>query len=88
MEEPQPKHTKSQKVQPPSTNQMTSTPSTATNVRITKIFYDGLVYRKESDEYVEITNLGSEPVDLKGWVLKDISEGYPSITFPSSFILF
>ena len=52
------------------------------NVQITKIFYDGFVYRVESDEYVEITNLGSEPQDLAGWVLKDISEGYPSFTFP------
>ncbi len=52
------------------------------NVQITKIFYDGLVYRVESDEYVEITNLGSESQDLAGWVLKDISEGYPSFTFP------
>jgi hypothetical protein len=59
------------------------TPSTAVNVKITKIFYDGVVPRTESDEYVEITNLGSESVDLKGWVLKDISEGYPSLTFPS-----
>jgi hypothetical protein len=31
---------------------------------------------------VEITNLGSEPQDLAGWVLKDISDGYPSFTFP------
>lgn len=53
------------------------------NVQITYIFYDGLVYRTESDEYVEITNLGSEPQDLAGWVLRDISEGYPSFTFPS-----
>jgi len=35
------------------------TSSTATNIKITKIFYDGLVPRTESDEYVEITNLGS-----------------------------
>jgi len=59
------------------------TPSTETDVKITKIFYDGLVPRTESDEYVEITNLGSGPVDLKGWVIKDVSEGYPSFTFPS-----
>ena len=59
------------------------TPSTATNVRITKIFYDGLVPRTESDEYVEIANLGSEPVDLKGWVIKDITDGKPSFAFPS-----
>ena len=53
------------------------------NVQITYIFYDGLVRSVESDEYVEITNLGDEPQDLAGWVLKDISEGYPSFTFPS-----
>jgi competence protein ComEC len=52
------------------------------DVRITKIFYDGQVYRVESDEYVEITNKGTESQDLAGWVLKDISEGYPSFTFP------
>jgi len=59
------------------------TPSTATNVKITKIFYDGLEPRTESDEYVEIKNLGSEPVDLEGWVIKDTSDGYPSLTFPA-----
>jgi len=53
------------------------------NVQITYIFYDGVVYRTESDEYVEITNLGDISQDLEGWVLKDISEGYPSFTFPS-----
>ena len=52
------------------------------NVQITRIFYDGVVPRVESDEYVEITNLGNEPQDLVGWMLKDISEGYPSFTFP------
>ena len=53
------------------------------NIQITRIFYDGQVPRVESDEYVEITNLGSEPVNLADWVLKDISEGYPSFTFPT-----
>ena len=52
-------------------------------VQITYIFYDGLVPQAESDEYVEITNLGDQPQDLNGCVLKDISEGYPSFTFPS-----
>ncbi len=60
-----------------------TTPTVTTNVQITKIFYDGIVPRVESDEYVEVTNLGSEQVDLAGWVLKDIDEGYPSFTFPS-----
>jgi len=61
----------------------TPEPTKAVNVQITRIFYDGLVPSVESDEYVEITNLGAEPVNLVGWVLKDISEGYPSFTFPS-----
>jgi len=55
----------------------------SSNVQITRIFYDGLVYRTESDEYVEIANLGTEPQNLAGWVLRDIDEGYPSFTFPS-----
>lgn len=62
--------------QPPPESQQDS------NVQITDIFYDGQVPRVESDEYVEITNLGVSEVDLTGWVLKDIS-GNPSFTFPS-----
>lgn len=58
-------------------------PGVGSNVQITYIFYDGVVYRTESDEYVEITNLGDTSQDLEGWVLKDISEGYPSFTFPT-----
>jgi len=57
-------------------------PTGASNIQITRIFYDGAVPRVESDEYVEITNLGTELQDLAGWMLKDISEGYPSFTFP------
>ena len=60
-----------------------SPPIIVQNVHITYIFYDGLVPRVESDEYVEITNLGDQPQDLAGWMLKDISEGYPSFIFPS-----
>jgi len=56
--------------------------TSASDVQITYIFYDGLVSRAESDEYVEITNPGDQPQDLTGWMLKDISEGYPSFTFP------
>ena len=58
-------------------------PAPPTGIEITYIFYDGLVPRVESDEYVEITNLGDQPQDLKDWVLMDISEGYPSFIFPS-----
>ncbi|MBI4304243.1 MAG: thermonuclease family protein [Chloroflexi bacterium] len=52
-------------------------------VQITFIFYDGQVPQVESDEYVEITNLGGQPQDLTGWVLKDLSEKYLKFTFPS-----
>lgn len=67
---------------PTPTPTSTPTPSAASNVQITRIFYDGVVPRVESDEYVEITNLSDSPQDLGGWLLKDISEGYPSFTFP------
>ncbi len=71
-------------ISPPATltPTLSSTPSTAPNVEITKIFYDGLVPRVESDEYVEIKNLGTESVDLAGWRLIDIDEGYPTFIFP------
>jgi hypothetical protein len=68
----------------PSTTPTSTPPVTIEiNVQITKILYDGAVYRTESDEYVEITNLGSESVNLQGWRLIDIDEGYPEFTFPS-----
>jgi hypothetical protein len=57
--------------------------TSAKGVQITCVFYDGLVPNVESDEYVEITNLGDQPQDLAGWMLMDISEGYPSFIFPS-----
>ncbi len=60
---------------------------TVEDVQITYIFYDGLVPYVESDEYVEITNLGDQPQDLAGCVLMDISEGYPSFIFPSYTLL-
>lgn len=63
--------------------QQDSFPPTTGNVQITKIFYDGLVPYVESDEYVEITNLGSQPINIGSWVLVDIDEGSPSFTFPS-----
>jgi len=60
-----------------------SSPIMVENVEITYIFYDGLVPYVESDEYVEITNLGDQPQELTNCVLMDVSDGYPSFTFPS-----
>ena len=60
--------------------------TTIQNVQITYILYDGLVPHVESDEYVEIANLGDQPQELTGCVLMDISDGYPSFTFPSCIL--
>ena len=46
------------------------------------IFFDGLVYRTESDEYVEIANLGDAAQDLAGWKLMDM-QGSPAFQFPT-----
>ncbi|MBI9051961.1 MAG: lamin tail domain-containing protein [Anaerolineaceae bacterium] len=43
------------------------------SITIASIFYDGSAGTEEPDEYVSIVNQGSEPVQLKGWVLKDES---------------
>jgi len=56
------------------------------DIQITHIFYDGIVPYVESDEYVEITNLGDGPQDLAGWLLVDFADGYPSLTFPSYIV--
>jgi uncharacterized repeat protein (TIGR02543 family) len=55
------------------------------DIQITHINFDGEVYLYESDEFVEITNLGSESVDLHGWTLRDADpdEADQSFTFPS-----
>ena len=65
---------------PEPTASPTATPPQA-NVQIRCIFYDGEVYQTESDEYVEIVNLGSGPQDLAGWRLVDIDDGFPSYEF-------
>ena len=66
----------------PPTTQPEPPSNGSANVQITNIFYDGIVPQVESDEYVEITNLGTEPVNLQGWKLIDIDEGYPELIFP------
>jgi competence protein ComEC len=69
---------------PGTTPTPTPTPTVgAGEVQIVYIFYDGNVPRVESDEYVAIKNLGNATLNLAGWRLVDISEGYPIFTFPS-----
>ena len=42
-----------------------------------------MVPRVESDEYVEIKNLGDSAVNIGGWRLVDIDDGSPQFVFPS-----
>lgn len=51
-------------------------------VKIRYIKYDGDMPFSEADEYVSIRNEGSEPINLEGWVLKNITEGNATFTFP------
>jgi hypothetical protein len=69
---------------PPPTPTPTPTPTIdVSDVKITYIFYDGLVPNTESDEYVEITNLGGASQNLYNWSLKDLNEESPVFIFPS-----
>jgi len=67
-------------------------------VQITDIHHRGTVYPRdpencvcfetvEPDEYVVIKNLGDSCQEMSGWVLKNITKGFPSFTFSSGFIL-
>ena len=51
------------------------------------IFFDGVIPRIESDEYVQITNVGPNPVPLANWSIQDVSDGSPTFTFPAYSIL-
>ena len=52
------------------------------DVRIACIFFDGVVPTSESDEYVEIVNMGDAAQNLSGWRLIDKEDG-PEFEFPS-----
>jgi len=62
----------------------TPTPSMP-KVAISYIFYDGTVALFESDEYAQITNNGSAPVNLKGWRL-NAGESVQNFWFPDFVI--
>ena len=65
-------------------------------VQITRIQYRGHIYEDsteeapvpEADEYVEITNRGTEAVSLCGWTLRNISRGNPVFIFPAYFFIY
>jgi endonuclease YncB( thermonuclease family) len=53
----------------------------AADIKITYIFYDGVVSRQEPDEFVRIENKGSVAVDLYNWRLSD--ESGKTFRFPA-----
>lgn len=62
-------------------------PVSSGDVRIIDIFYDGVVSSQEPDEYVEIRNFDTSPVQLEGWTLRDSNGASPkTFTFPE-FVL-
>ncbi len=68
---------------PPPEAEPTPPPTQETSdIQIADIGYYGQAPRLESDEYVEIVNFSDNPQELTGWILTDITDGYPSFTFP------
>ncbi|MBK8211599.1 MAG: lamin tail domain-containing protein [Rhodospirillales bacterium] len=84
-------------VAPPVAVEPTDPPSTPApvaaiggQVRITGILRDGLVSQTETDEYVEITNVGDGPADLTGWRLESERRGDDEqqiFHFPTGFTM-
>ncbi len=83
--------------EPPPVTEVVAPTSPPSPVRITYIRYKGALYPAEPeccrcykmvepDEYVVIKNLSETSVKMGGWVLKNMTKGYPSFTFPLSFI--
>ncbi|SUZ64983.1 uncharacterized protein METZ01_LOCUS17837 [marine metagenome] len=67
---------------PMPTPTIVATSTGTSNLSIDCIFFDGVVSRTESDEYVRIVNAGETSVDLSNWSLKDVADGSPTFTFP------
>ena len=61
-------------------------PAGGPDVQIACIFFDGAVPRSESDEYVEIVNVGDAPQALEGWRLLDIADDSPEFVFPEHLL--
>ena len=88
---PMPKPTPTAISQPtatPTSETVTSPTPTATvllgaEIQIRRIFYKGNLYRSEANEFVELINTGDRNLNLEGWVLKDITDGYPRFKFPA-----
>jgi hypothetical protein len=73
--------TTAQALPTPAAGSTPTTPASATqgrqnnsDVKITNVNYDGKKGSAEPDEYVEIKNTGSRPVDITSWVLQNASD--------------
>jgi hypothetical protein len=55
-------------------------------VWITAVHPDG-VFSGEPDEAVQLTVLGTEPIDLSGWTLRDRITGTGGVRFPAGFLI-
>lgn len=55
-------------------------------VAITDIFYDGKVKRVESDEFIEVSNLGFSHVDISDWLV-NAGDGRQDFRFPKGTTL-
>lgn len=67
---------------PTPTPTTSATPVSGSDVQIHRIWYKGTFFRNEANEFVEIRNTGDSNLNLYGWVLKDITDGYPTFKFP------
>ncbi|MGA9380559.1 MAG: lamin tail domain-containing protein, partial [Phormidium sp.] len=57
------------------------------DVTISKLFYKGEVKRTQSDEYIEISNLGNSPANISGWKITSGGSMKQFFTFPEGTIL-
>jgi len=68
------------------TSAQASNTETKPAVAISDIFYNGVVKRTESDEYVTITNQESKNVDLSGWRIS-AGDARQDFSFPKGTVL-
>lgn len=61
---------------------ITPTPTPTYEVYILEIDYKGDFMVCEADEYVAIINNGDTSINIKDWVLRDITDGTPYFRFP------
>ena len=62
-------------------------PATGGHLVIECIFYDGEVPRSEADEYVQLLNRGTGPVELTGWRLADLGDRQQEFEFDNPYTL-